>query len=81
VYKDLVGKPEEKRQLGRQRRLWEDGIRIGLTEISLGRSHGGGTVGPLGWGGGRVFCMRDICIVTCVRFPWFSNVSTAVTME
>jgi hypothetical protein len=58
VYKALAGKTEEKRQLGRQRRLWEDGIRIGLTEISLGicshtvgLSHGGGTVGPLGRGG------------------------------
>jgi hypothetical protein len=38
VYKLLVGKPEGKRPLGRPRRRWEDGIRIGLTisEIGLG---------------------------------------------
>jgi hypothetical protein len=28
MYKVLVGKPEGKRSLGRQRRRWEDGIRI-----------------------------------------------------
>jgi hypothetical protein len=36
VYKVLVGKPEEKRPLGRPRRRWEDGIRIDLREIGLG---------------------------------------------
>jgi hypothetical protein len=36
VYKVLVGKPEEKRPLGRPRRRWEDGIRMDLTEIGLG---------------------------------------------
>jgi hypothetical protein len=35
VYKVLVGKPEGKRPLGRPRRRWEDGIRIGLREIGL----------------------------------------------
>ena len=29
VYKVLVGKPEEKRQLGRPRRRWEDNIKMG----------------------------------------------------
>jgi hypothetical protein len=29
VYKVLVGKPEGKRPLGRPRRRWEDGIRMG----------------------------------------------------
>jgi hypothetical protein len=33
VYRVLVAKPEEKRPLGRQRRRWEDGIRIDLSEI------------------------------------------------
>jgi hypothetical protein len=28
VYKILMGKPEEKRPLGRPRRRWEDGIRM-----------------------------------------------------
>jgi hypothetical protein len=38
VYRVLVGKPEGKRPLGRPRRRWEDGIRVGLKQI--------------GWGGG-----------------------------
>jgi hypothetical protein len=29
----LVGKPEVKRPLGRPRRIWEDGIRMDLSEI------------------------------------------------
>jgi hypothetical protein len=33
VYKVSVGKPEGKRPLGRPRRGWEDGIRMGLREI------------------------------------------------
>jgi hypothetical protein len=36
VYRVLVGKPEEKRPLGRPRRRWEDGIRMDLREIGLG---------------------------------------------
>jgi hypothetical protein len=36
VYKVLVGKPEGKRPLGRPRRMWEDGIRMDLSEIGLG---------------------------------------------
>jgi hypothetical protein len=36
VYKVLVGRPEEKRPLGRPRRRWEDGIRMDLREICLG---------------------------------------------
>jgi hypothetical protein len=31
-----VGKPEEKRPLGRPTRRWEDGIRMDLREIGLG---------------------------------------------
>jgi hypothetical protein len=38
LYKDLVGKPEGKRPLGRPRRRWEDEIGMDLREI--------------GWGGG-----------------------------
>jgi hypothetical protein len=33
VYRVLVGKPEGKRPLGRPWRRWEDGIKMGLTEI------------------------------------------------
>jgi hypothetical protein len=36
VYKDLVGKPEGKRPLGRPRRRWEDWIIMYLREIGLG---------------------------------------------
>jgi hypothetical protein len=36
VYKVLVGKPEEKRPLGRPRSRWEDGIRMYLAEINWG---------------------------------------------
>jgi hypothetical protein len=36
VYKVSVGKPEEKRPLGRPRRRWEDGIRMDLREIGWG---------------------------------------------
>jgi len=32
AYKTLVGKPEEKRSLGRPRRRWEGNIRMDLTE-------------------------------------------------
>jgi hypothetical protein len=32
VYKVFVGKPEEKRPLGRPRRRWEDGIKTDLQE-------------------------------------------------
>jgi hypothetical protein len=33
AYNILVGKPEEKRPLGRRRRKWEDNIRMDLREI------------------------------------------------
>jgi hypothetical protein len=36
VYRILVGKPEGKRPLGRNRRIWEDNIRIDLREIGWG---------------------------------------------
>jgi hypothetical protein len=36
LYKDLVGKHEGKRPLGRSRRRWEDGITIDLREIGFG---------------------------------------------
>jgi hypothetical protein len=35
VYKILVGKPEGKSPLGRPRRRWEDGIRMGLKEVGF----------------------------------------------
>jgi hypothetical protein len=39
MYKVLVGKPEGKRPLGRQRHRWEDAVRMDLREIGSG---GGG---------------------------------------
>ena len=33
VYRVLVGKPEEKRSLGRPRRRWEDNIKMDLQEV------------------------------------------------
>jgi hypothetical protein len=36
LYRFLVGKSEGKRPLGRQRRRWEDGIKMDLREIGWG---------------------------------------------
>jgi hypothetical protein len=51
LYMVLVGKPEEKRSLGRQRRRWEDGIRMGLREIGWGVCSGSSWL-RIGTGGG-----------------------------
>jgi hypothetical protein len=37
VHRVLVGKPEEKRLLGRPRRRWEDNIKMDLQEAGGGR--------------------------------------------
>jgi hypothetical protein len=50
VYKVLVGKPKGKRQFGRPRRRWEDGVKIDLREIGLG----GGGLDSTGSGQGPV---------------------------
>jgi hypothetical protein len=39
VYRVLVGKPEEKRPLGRPRRRWEDNIKMDLQEVRCGGTH------------------------------------------
>jgi len=36
VYRDLVGKPEGQRPLGRPRRRWEDNIKMDLQEVGCG---------------------------------------------
>jgi hypothetical protein len=36
VYRILVGKPEEKRPLGKQRRRWVDNIKVDFLEIGWG---------------------------------------------
>jgi len=37
VLRVLVGKPEEKRPLGRPRRRWKDNIKVDLQEVGGGR--------------------------------------------
>jgi hypothetical protein len=37
VHRVLVGKPEEKRPLGRPRRRWEDNIKMASQEVGGGR--------------------------------------------
>jgi hypothetical protein len=37
VHRVLVGKPEEKRPLGRPRRRWEDNIKMDVQEVGGGR--------------------------------------------
>ena len=36
VHRDLVGKPEGKKPLGRPRRRWEDNIKMDLQEVGGG---------------------------------------------
>jgi len=36
LYRVLVGKPEEKRQLGKPRRRWENNIKMDLQEVGCG---------------------------------------------
>ena len=36
TYRGLVGRPDEKKPLGRPRRRWEDNIKIALQEVELG---------------------------------------------
>jgi len=36
VYRVLVGKPEEKRPLGRPKHRWEDNIKMDLQEVGCG---------------------------------------------
>jgi hypothetical protein len=36
AYRDLVGKPEERRPLGRPRRRWENNIKMDLPEVGWG---------------------------------------------
>jgi hypothetical protein len=37
VHRELVGKPEGKRPLGRPRRRWEDNIKMDVQEVGGGR--------------------------------------------
>jgi hypothetical protein len=53
VYRNLVGKPEGNRPLGRPRRRWEDGIRMNIRDIGCGA--GLNTTGS-GYGPGERCC-------------------------
>jgi hypothetical protein len=35
VYRDWIGRPEDKRPLGRPRRGWEDNIKLDLRDIGI----------------------------------------------
>jgi hypothetical protein len=53
VFKVLVGKPEEKRPLGRPRRRWEDGITMNLWKSGCGVWSGFNWL-SIGAGGGKM---------------------------
>ena len=53
VHKVLVGKPEGKSTLGRQRRRWEDHIKMDLQEVGRGCGTGWSWL-RIGTGGGRL---------------------------
>jgi hypothetical protein len=51
MYRVFVGKPEGKRPLGRQRRRWEDNIKMDLQEVRCGEWSGSSWL-TIGTGGG-----------------------------
>jgi len=53
VYRDLVGKPEGKRPLGRLGRRWEDNIKMDLQEVGCGVGTGS-SWRRIGTGGGHL---------------------------
>jgi hypothetical protein len=53
VYRVLVGKPEEKRPLGRPRRRWENNIKMDLQEVGVGVWTGSSWL-KIGTGGGHL---------------------------
>ena len=53
VHRVLVGKPEEKRSLGRTRRKWEDNIKMDLQEVGGGLGTGRSWL-RIGTGGGNL---------------------------
>jgi hypothetical protein len=52
AYRDLVGKPEGRRPLGRPRRRWEDNIKMALREVGWGGAWTGSIWLRIGTGGG-----------------------------
>jgi hypothetical protein len=69
MYKDLVGKPEGKRPLGRLGNRWEDGIRMDHREIVWG---GGGVVDWIRLAQDRVRLWAVVNAVMNLQFlaPW-----------
>jgi hypothetical protein len=53
VHRVLVGKPEEKRPLGRPRRRWEDNIKMDFQEVGQGGGTGWSWL-RIGKGGGNL---------------------------
>ena len=64
AYRVLVGKPEEKRPLGRPRRRWVDNIRMDLQEV------GCGYVDWIGLAQNRDRWRRLVSAVMNLRVPW-----------
>jgi hypothetical protein len=58
VCRILVGKPEEKRPLGRPRLGWEDNIKMGLQEWDVGAWTGSIWL-MIGTGGGHCECVNE----------------------
>jgi hypothetical protein len=53
IYRDMVGKPDGKRPMGRPRRRWEDYIKMALQEVECG-AMGGSSWLRTGTGGGHL---------------------------
>jgi hypothetical protein len=73
-----VGKPEGKRPLGRPRRRWEDGVRMALEEIGLGRCGLDSTGSGQGRGAGCCECGDEpsgSCATECI----FNETQSKVT--
>jgi hypothetical protein len=62
-YRDLVGRPEGKRPLGRPRRRWEDNIKMDLWEIGL---DGANLIWPAQY---RVWWQAFVNMVMNLRVP------------
>jgi len=54
AYRGLVGKPEEKRPLGRPRCRWEGNIKTDLQEVGCGGARTGSSWLRIGTGGGHL---------------------------
>ena len=63
MYRDLVGKPEGKRPLGRPRRRWVDNIRMDLQEVGCGH------VAWIGLAQDRDSCLKLVSAVMNLGVP------------